>query len=243
MPRFTVRAGARSARRRSPLVLTSASAAALGVMSPFASAGLTHQYSFSGNVNDSVGTANGTLTGTGGYNGDNTALIFNGTDTFVTLPNGILPSAVGSSATIEVFGSYDTDGGGWERIFDFGGGTANNFFFTPKSGPGDTRLRIKTPPTNGESGPLLPGNLASGDALTLTAVLDGAAKTLSLYRNGGLLSTDAITSSLDQLLQTQEYIGKSQFPDPLLKGTLSEFRTYDNAVAQYQVIINHYLGA
>jgi autotransporter-associated beta strand protein len=243
MPRFIHRAGARSARRRSTLVLTSAVAAAIGAaVSPFASAGLTHQYSFSGNVNDTAGAANGTLTGTGGYNGDNTALIFNGTDTFVTLPNNILPNAVGSSATIEIFGSYDTDGGGWERIFDFGGGTANNFFFTPKSGPGDTRLRIKTPPTNGESGPLLPGNLATGEALTLTAVLDGAAKTLSLYRNGGLLSTDPITSSLDQLLQTQDYIGKSQFADPLLKGTLNEFRIYDNAAAQYQVVINHYLG-
>src|SRR5258706_1412277 len=120
MSRITARLGARRAQRSRFALLTSAVAAAIGAVSPFASAGLTHQYSFSGNVNDSVGTANGTLTGTGGYNGDNTALIFNGTDTFVTLPNGILPSAVGSSATIEVFGSYDTDGGGLERIFDLG---------------------------------------------------------------------------------------------------------------------------
>jgi autotransporter-associated beta strand protein len=245
MQRITPGADARSAqrRRRYVLVTSAAVSAALAALSPFAVAGLTHEYSFSGNANDSVGGANGTITGTGGFNGDNTALIFNGTDTFVTLPNSILPNAVGASTTIEVFGSYDTDGGGWERIFDIGGGTGNNFFFTPKSGPGDTRLRIKTPPTNGESGPLLPGNLATGEVLTLTAVLDGAAKTLSLYRNGGLLSTDPITSSLDQLLQTQDYIGKSQFADPMLKGTIDEFRIYDNAAAQYQIVINHYLGA
>jgi autotransporter-associated beta strand protein len=230
---------------RTPILTAAVAATVLGLSGQHAGAALTHRYSFDGNVNDSVGTANGTIGGTDATAYSNGSIVFTGSagaaGNYVLLPAGVVPNTLNASTTIEVFGNYQ-DSGFWPRIFDFGSGQAVNFFLTPRSGGEEVRARIKTTQTNAETGPVAFGAVQYGVDQTYTVVLDGAAKTLTLYRNGGLMGSAPITSSLDALAQTQNYIGKSQYPDANLKGTMDEFRIYDNALAQRQVIINHVLG-
>lgn len=237
----------RSSAKRDVILAGAAVLAAMGMWGRRADAGLTHRYSFDGNLNDSVGTLNGTAGGTDATAFSNGSILFTGAPgaagNYVLLPAGLLPNAATSSVTLESFGKY-SDSGDWPRIFDFGSGQAVNFFLTPRAGGGtDVRVRIKTLQTNAETGPIAPGSVLYGVDQTYTVVLDGVARTLTLYRNGGLMGSAAITSSLDALAQTQNYLGKSQYPDANLAGAMDEFRVYDNALDQRQVIINHVLGS
>jgi autotransporter-associated beta strand protein len=243
----TVGRSRRTSTKRNLTLTAAAAVATLALCGRHAEAGLTHRYSFEGNLNDSVGTLNGTAGGTDPTAFSNGTLLFTGTPgaagNYVQLPAGLLPTGATSSVTLESFGNY-RDTGDWPRIFDFGSGQAVNFFLTPRAGGGtDVRVRIKTTQTNAETGPIAAGSVLYGVDQTYTVVLDGVAKTLTMYRNGGLMGSAAITSSLDALAQTQNYLGKSQYPDANLGGAMDEFRVYDNALDQRQVIINHVLGS
>jgi len=59
----------------------------------------------------------------------------------------------------------------------------------------DVRVRIKTTQTNAETGPIAPGSVLYGVDQTYTVVLDGVAKTLTLYRNGGLPGPAELTDT------------------------------------------------
>ena len=59
-----------------------------------------------------------------------TGIDFDAVDDVVTLPYGV---ANHDEITIATWVNWD-GGGQWQRIFDFGNGTADNFFLTPRSG-------------------------------------------------------------------------------------------------------------
>jgi hypothetical protein len=150
----------RTSANRNLVLAGAAAVASLGLWCRHAEAGLTHRYSFDGNLNDSVGTLNGTAGGTDATVFSNGTLLFTGTPgaagNYVQLPAGLLPNGATSSVTLESFGNY-RDTGDWPRIFDFGSGQAVNFFLTPRAGGGtDVRVRIKTTQTNAETGPIAP---------------------------------------------------------------------------------------
>lgn len=101
---------------------------------PFPVAMMVHRYDFSASggqqevngvtgdvVEDIVGDADGLAFGVT-FNGDGTAS-FGGNDaaSYVDLPNGLLSER--TNVTIEAWTTFSSDGGSWQRVFDFGNST------------------------------------------------------------------------------------------------------------------------
>jgi hypothetical protein len=210
---------------------------------------LRHRYSFDGTgttATDSVGGADGTVLNTT-LAGDGTVLLA-GVDSvqYVDLPNGIV-STLGPSATIEAWASWTGVGGTWQRVFDFGssdqaedtqGNGATYLFVTPNNG---TTTRVRTAFTNAgnpaEQFVEAPAVLPTGVLVHLAIVVDGKAKTLTLYQDGASLgSVDLGDISLARLNDVNNWIGRSQWTfDDEFQGTVSELRIY-SAVRSAQEI-------
>jgi len=199
---------------------------------------LVSRYTFEGNVNDVVGTNNGTLhggsTGLPGYAagfGGGQAIDLDGVDDYVQLPIG-----VGNYQDITVSAWVNWDGGGsWQRIFDFGSDIEKTMFLTPSQGSG---IRWGFTTTRGgnfigdasyypTSGSPMPVGTWTHVAVTLNGDV------MTLYVNGVPASTIGTNDLIDPLFsQVFCYIGKSMYnADPLLNGRIDDFRIYNHALS------------
>lgn len=112
----------------------------------------------------------------------------------------------------------------WSRIFDFGSSTASNMFLTPKVGGANVlRFALKVPGINGGaeaqiSAPFVfPLNTWTHVAVVLEAD-EGR-----LYVNGGqVASATIIANPADMGATANNWLGRSQWPDPNLDGRLDE---------------------
>jgi len=165
---------------------------------------------------------------------------------YVDLPNGIV-SSLGPSATIEVWASWTGVGGTWQRVFDFGssdqaedtqGNGATYLFVTPNNG---TTTFVRTAMTNAgnpaEKFVEAPAILPTAVLVHLAVVVDGAAKTLTLYQDGvSQGSVDLVDVTLSRLNDVNNWIGRSQWTfDDEFQGTVSEFRIYSTARSAAQI--------
>src|SRR5665647_647466 len=161
---------------------------------------------------------------------------------YVQLPNGITGAL--NDFTIATWVKMDRMSD-WMRIFDFGAGQNNYLFLTPKAGGGNLRFAIK----NGGSeeiingiAPLVTGSWVHVAVCVAYDAITGIGSG-KLYLNGNIVGTNnniTITPSmLDATLgtqTTQNYIGKSQYPDSGLNGTIDDFRIYDRALTDNDVL-------
>jgi autotransporter-associated beta strand protein len=152
---------------------------------------------------------------------------------YVSLPGGIVNGFTDFSISAWVYLNNSTDV--WSRIFDFGTGTTVNMFLTPRSGSGTFRFAITTSGGGGEQQINSGTYLASGAWHHVAVTLNGTAGVL--YVDGISVGTNpSMTlnpSSLGSI--TQNYIGKSQYPDPFLNGKVDEFRIYNRALSSNEV--------
>lgn len=154
--------------------------------------------------------------------GGSPALALDGTRSFVQLP-ATLPHV----KALTVAGWINWKGGGaWQRIFDFGNSQEQYMFLTPQADDNRMRLAIKN---GGDeqtlSAPLLPSNTWTHIAVTLA---EGRAV---IYVNGSAVAeTDGLTLCPDDFRPILNYIGRSQFDDPLLKADIDDFRVYNHAL-------------
>ncbi|MBI3416851.1 MAG: LamG domain-containing protein [Verrucomicrobia bacterium] len=210
---------------------------------------LIHRYSFSEaagtkTVTDSVGTANGDLIGTGTFDGAG-LLKFNGTDTYVDLPNGLISSL--KNATLE---TWVTPGSSrnWERIFDIGTnsggedqqGTGTSYLFlTPRAASGFVRFALTENSGPNES-PVLEGSaaLTRGKESHVVVAYNYAAGAARLFVNGQRVAIGAIVSLLAQIDDVNVWLGKSNYRDPFFTGTMNEFRIYDGVLLDAEVAAN-----
>lgn len=131
----------------------------------------------------------------------------------------------------------------WMRIFDFGTGTNTYMFLTPQAsvsnGISTIRYGIKNGSTEYQANYAYTWPLNTWTHIVVTQ----SANTVRLYVNGALASTTTgITLKPSDLGSTnQNYIGKSQWPDPMLRGSIDEFKIYNFAMSD-QNINNLYLG-
>ncbi|HEY8935070.1 MAG TPA: LamG-like jellyroll fold domain-containing protein, partial [Cyclobacteriaceae bacterium] len=150
------------------------------------------------------------------------SLALNGTTAFLQLPATLTNQQEITIATWV----YWNGGAAWQRIFDFGNDQSENMFLTPNSGSG-LRFAIK----NGSAeqtlnAAALPANKWSHVAVTLGA--SGA----SMYVNGVLVDeSNAFTISPLDFKPALNYIGRSQYPDPLFNGYIDDFRVYNYALS------------
>lgn len=197
---------------------------------PAVSGSLLAHYAFEGNANDSAGSNNGSTTGSPAYTTGQIgqAIDLDGANDYVTLPSG-----VASSADITIAAWVNWDGGGdWQRIFDFGNDTDSYLFLTPATG-GEMRFAITTG-SNTEEQLLATDSLPTGEWHHVAVTLDG--NTGVMYIDGAPRVAGQILLNPSDINPVNNYIGQSQWPDPLFNGRIDDFRIYDYALSSSQIL-------
>ncbi|MEO7319791.1 MAG: LamG-like jellyroll fold domain-containing protein [Chthoniobacteraceae bacterium] len=192
--------------------------------------GLIARYAFDSTANASVGTAHGVTTGGPAYAAGQygQAIDLDGVDDFVTLPYG-----VASSPEITFATWVNWDGGNpWQRILDFGNGTADNILLTPRSSANTLRFSMTIA---GVSQSVETGQLATGSWVHVAVTL--GANVGRLYVNGTLVATQTITFKPTDIEPAVNFLGKSQWPDPLFNGRLDEFMIFNRALTGTEVSV------
>jgi hypothetical protein len=195
---------------------------------------------------DSIGGKDGILT--------NTATILAGKlvldgSSAVNLPSDTLDTGL-TSVTIEVWcqlGASNT----WARLFDFGGSSGadggNTFYLVPNNNTGASQLCISTtgyPSWSTGENNIYGTGLAVGAYTHLACVFDGSVPETRLYINGQLAASAATTMDLAGVARQNAFIGDSSYSgDPYFNGSVDEFRIYDTALNDEEVLASFNAGA
>lgn len=183
---------------------------------------------------DSWGATHATLAATAtrdaGKNGN--SLKLDGTATaYATLPTGIVSSL--SDFTISTWVRMDALAK-WMRVFDFGNNTSQFMFLTLQAGsPNVMRYAIKN--GGGEQSVsfnyTLPLNTWTHFAVTQSG------DTCTLYINGTAVAanTGITIKPADIGSTTLNYLGKSQFSDPMFRGSIDEFKIFSRALTATEI--------
>jgi len=215
---------------------------------------LIHRYSFEGDgteVRDLKYSANGLVVGTTLPDTGQLPLAGARSGQFVNLPNGIVSSL--GDATFEFWLTWD-GGDAWQRIFDFGNGTAGEdsqgkggtsyLFLTTLSGPDSTRmlptatmrLAYSQNGVDDEEVCNAADPLPAGVATHVAVVIDRAAKSVSVYQDGAVLVTCVLDRPLSAIDDVNNWLGHSNYAaDVDLAGSYDEFRIYAAALTASQI--------
>lgn len=196
---------------------------------------------------DSWGATHGTLavsaTRTPGKEGN--ALQLNGTaNAYATLPAGVVSPL--ADFTVSAWVKMDAMAN-WMRVFDFGNSTTQYMFLSVQAGTTTVnnvsasivRYAIKNGGTEQYAGAPFVFPLKTWVHLAVTQSGD----TARLYINGDIVATNtALTIKPSQLTPagttngtTLNYLGKSQFSDPVFNGAIDEFKIYSRALSSTEI--------
>lgn len=162
----------------------------------------------------------------------NNAVSLDGTaNGFVTLPAGLVNSL--NDFSVATWVKLDASPN-WARLFDFGSGTTNYMFLTPKNGANGT-LRYAITTGSGEQQITSSSVIATGTWTHIAMTQSGTVGVL--YVNGVEVGRNVNLTLKPSGLgnATQNWIGKSQFPDPLLAGKIDEFQIYSRALSTSEI--------
>lgn len=230
---------------------------------------LVHRYSFgeaagSTTVADSVGTAHGTVKGLDAVFDGAGKLTLPGVTSsgaaadvisgYVDLPNGIMSSLV--DVSFEAWITWGTDNDVWQRIFDFGtsdggedvaNGGGGYIYLAPRNGatPGAARTAVRDPATGSEPAILdwPSGSTAPvGTEVLMTVVYDQRNNVMRFYSNAVQLATGTAPVRLKDINDVNNWLGRSQWDDPMFAGTYNEFRIWDGALSAAQVLASYNAG-
>lgn len=188
-------------------------------------------YPFDGNPLDSHASGHGIATGSPAYTQgvSGQAIDLDGANDYVTLPSDIANS---DGLTVATWVKWD-GGGDWQRVFDFGNDTSQYLFLTPRSGAGTMRFAI-TPDGIGAEHFLETDALPTDEWTHLAVTLGG--NTAILYVNGEPRVAGQVLWDPSDFSPTNNYIGKSQFNDPLFDGVIDDFQVFDYALDATQIV-------
>ncbi|WP_416972758.1 LamG-like jellyroll fold domain-containing protein [Streptomyces sp. 4F14] len=155
---------------------------------------------------------------------------------YVRLPREVLGDAADLTVSARV--KWGTDASSWQRIFDLGTDTSKYLFTTPSNGS-VLRTAVTTGGGGGEAQVSGYAPLPAGQWRTVTVTLDSAAGRITTYLDGVAVSSAPTSVKARDLLgssaTTAGYLGKSLYPDPLLKGDIDDFAVWHTALTPAQV--------
>ncbi|MDL5200124.1 family 43 glycosylhydrolase [Streptomyces sp. ALI-76-A] len=190
-------------------------------------------------VTDASGNGrDGTVSGTADWSGTGQGLAFNGTDTYVKVPNDIMKGMASITVSTDVL--IDAAQSTPYFVYGFGnssGSNGNGYLFTTGNGlrtsvaTGNWSTEQTTRPADGH-------NLTRGVWKHLTYTQTGT--TGVLYEDGvevGRNTSVTITpGAIGSGTTTANHLGKSVYSgDKLFKGRIRDFRVYDRALAGSEV--------
>jgi hypothetical protein len=160
------------------------------------------------------------------------AVKLSGSGEYVSLPDGIVSGLNDFTISAWVNPSQNS---AWSRVFDFGTGTTANMFLTLSAGGGPLRFAITTGGGGAEQRINGPGTLPLNTWSHVAVTLSGSTGTL--YVNGTPVGTNTnMTLHPPDLGATnQNWIGRSQYPDPFLNATVDDFQIYDRALSTAEI--------
>ncbi|HEX2476450.1 MAG TPA: LamG-like jellyroll fold domain-containing protein [Lacipirellulaceae bacterium] len=187
----------------------------------------------------------------------------NAVGAFIDLPNGIISSAVNNGdfgeVSLEIWLTTQQNRN-WAEAYSFGvsvGGEnmANEgdtyVALIPQSGIATPDFRATTRdgtvdqevPLIGSASPLPAGvKHHVVYALNHNDTTAGPNGTGRLYLNGTEVGNAQIATFLDTINDVNNWLGRSQWPDPLYDGTIDEFRIYSHALDQSEVTASFNTG-
>ncbi len=188
-------------------------------------------YPFSSGAFEHLGLYNGTLRNNPSLTNEPSrgkVLGLDGVTNFVSLP-----LSVANASTFAAWVKW-RGGADWQRIFDFGSSTTNYFFLTPRANGGMMRFAITTNGNTAEQQINAPFALPTNSWVQVTVTLDGTKGVL--YLDGNPVATNgALTIRPWQILAKNNYLGKSQWPDPLFAGEISSFRIFGRPLSGAEI--------
>lgn len=226
---------------------------------------LVHRYDFAGklgdtNVSDLIGGAHGSIfylstpQPRGGAFTNAGQLFMPGSDrTFVELPDGILSSL--NEVTIEAWVTgLLMDSLFWVRVFDFGDSPNGSYFFLAPA----VNIDYKPPyPENFTRFAVTTNNFFMGEVPRLTGqppalnhfevhlavTYSPAENSAKLYRDGVLVDTGPAPVPLGKIIDTKNYLGKSQWQnDDFFRGLFNEFRMYRTILDDSEIAASYAMG-
>jgi fibronectin type 3 domain-containing protein len=174
------------------------------------------------------GTLNGGTTWVAGK--INNAVSFSGSSNYATLPNGVMAGV--TDFTISAWVKLNTANN--TRIFDFGTGTSGYMELCPKnSSNGYMRYEI----VSGGTVQQINTTYAFPTGVWTHVAITQSGSTGTLYINGASVGTNTgLTLKPANLgTTTLNYIGKSQWNDPYLNGSVDEFQIYGRALSASEI--------
>ncbi len=155
------------------------------------------------------------------------AIDLDGSNDYLILPAG---AADTQDITVALWVYWD-GGSAWQRCFDFGNNTAEYLFLTPRSSSNTLRFAIK----DGSSEQIVETSQLASRQWTHVAVTLSE-DTAKLYVNGSLKDTNnATTINPSDFSPSINYLGNSQWDDPLLNGRIDDLRIYNYALSSDEV--------
>ncbi len=164
------------------------------------------------------------------------ALKLDGTSTsYATLPTGIVSTL--TDFTISTWVRMDVKSN-WMRVFDFGTGTSKYMFLSIQAGSANVmRYAIK----NGGAEQLVSFNYTLPLNTWTHFAITQSGNTCSMYINGALVASNTgVTIKPSTIGSTNlNYLGKSQFNDPLFKGSIDEFKIFGRALSAAEIAASY----
>ena len=157
-----------------------------------------------------------------------------GPNRYVDMPDGILGSL--TDFTIATWVNRTSTGGQtWSRVFDFGTGTAVNMFLTVDAGgAAGARFAITLNGGGAEQQVTAPDPIPTG---WHHVAVTRSGTTVTLLVDGNPVATNAnVTLSPSSMgSTTNNWIGRSQYGDPLLQAEVDDFQIHDRALSQAEI--------